>query len=75
VTNLASRLCDEAKAGQIVVNQRAYGMVEQWVDATPLQPLVLKGFHHPIAAVEIHHWRDQAEDDHSTLRSAAGRPA
>ena len=28
VTNLASRLCDEAKAGQIVVSQRVYGMVE-----------------------------------------------
>ncbi|MEO6946002.1 MAG: adenylate/guanylate cyclase domain-containing protein [Nitrobacter sp.] len=72
VTNLASRLCDEAKAGQIVVNQRAYGMVEQSVDATPLQPLTLKGFHHPVAAVEIHRWRD-----HANLRSAAGgsRPA
>ena len=32
VTNLASRLCDEAKAGQIVVSQRVYGMVEQWVE-------------------------------------------
>ena len=28
VTNLASRLCDEAKAGQIVVSQRVFGMVE-----------------------------------------------
>ena len=32
VTNLASRLCDEAKAGQIVVSRRVYGMVEQWVE-------------------------------------------
>jgi class 3 adenylate cyclase len=30
VTNLASRLCDEAKAGQIVVSRGVYGMVEQW---------------------------------------------
>lgn len=60
VTNLASRLCDEAKAGQIVVNQRAYGMVEHFVDATPLKPLALKGFHHPVAAVEIHRWQDRA---------------
>ena len=29
VTNLASRLCDEAKAGQIIASQRTYGMVEQ----------------------------------------------
>lgn len=73
VTNLASRLCDEAKAGQIVVNQRAYGMVEHLVDATALAPLVLKGFHHPIAAVEIHRWQDHAEG--GPLRSAAGRTA
>jgi len=78
VTNLASRLCDEAKAGQIVVNQRAYGMVEQRVDATPLEPLVLKGFHHPVAAVEIHRWREQAESDPSATRRTAAtgsRPA
>jgi adenylate cyclase len=76
VTNLASRLCDEAKAGQIVVNQRAFGMVEHFVEATPLKPLVLKGFHHPVAAAEIHRWRDHGKaDPSSSLRSAAGRPA
>ena len=32
VTNLASRLCDEAKANQIVVSRRVYGMVEPWVE-------------------------------------------
>jgi adenylate cyclase len=74
VTNLASRLCDEAKAGQIVVNQRAYAAVENLVDATALTPLVLKGFHHPVAAVEIHHWRDHAGGGSSAFRSAAGRP-
>ncbi|HVV43206.1 MAG TPA: adenylate/guanylate cyclase domain-containing protein [Nitrobacter sp.] len=74
VTNLASRLCDEAKAGQIVVSQRAYGMVEPWVDATPLPPLKLKGFHQPIAAVEILSWRDQAAPEDATAqpRSATG---
>ncbi|WP_438278830.1 adenylate/guanylate cyclase domain-containing protein [Nitrobacter sp.] len=72
VTNLASRLCDEAKAGQIVVNQRAYGMVENFVEATALAPLVLKGFHHPVAAVEIHRWQDRASGDFAP-RAAAGR--
>lgn len=61
VTNLASRLCDEAKAGQIVVSQRTYGMVEQWVDAAPIDDLNLKGFHHPVSAVEIRAWREQDE--------------
>lgn len=59
VTNLASRLSDEAKAGQIIVSQRAYGMVEPWVEAKPIEPLRLKGFHHPVAAVEILGWREQ----------------
>src|SRR6202011_1673465 len=52
VTNMASRLCDEAKADQIVVARRVYGAVEQWVDARPLDDLVLKGFNHPVLAME-----------------------
>jgi class 3 adenylate cyclase/HAMP domain-containing protein len=61
VTNLASRLCDEAKAGQIVVSRRVYGMVEQWTEARPLDDLVLKGFNHPMLAVEILSWREEGE--------------
>jgi class 3 adenylate cyclase len=59
VTNLASRLCDEAKAGQIIVSQRAYGMVEQWATAEPLEPLQLKGFNQPVPAVSITGWREE----------------
>jgi class 3 adenylate cyclase/HAMP domain-containing protein len=62
VTNLASRLCDEAKAGQIVVSQRVYGMVQQWTDAKPIEPLTLKGFARPVPAVEILHWREEADN-------------
>jgi class 3 adenylate cyclase/HAMP domain-containing protein len=61
VTNLASRLCDEAKAGQIVVARRVYGMVEPWVDMAPLDDLHLKGFNHPVLAVEILRWRGEGE--------------
>ena len=53
VTNLASRLCDEAKANQIVVSRRVYGMVEPWVEGRPIDDLNLKGFNHPILAAEI----------------------
>src|SRR5215475_1407598 len=62
VTNLASRLCDEAEAGQIVVSRRVYGMVEQWVDAKPLDDLVLKGFNHPVLAAEILGWREEVDN-------------
>jgi class 3 adenylate cyclase/HAMP domain-containing protein len=61
VTNLASRLCDEAKANQIVVARRVYGMVEQWVDAAPLDDLQLKGFNHPVLAMEILRWHEDDE--------------
>jgi class 3 adenylate cyclase len=62
VTNLASRLCDEAKANQIVVSRRVFGMVEPWVEAVAIDDLTLKGFNHPVLAVEILRWRDEAED-------------
>ena len=68
VTNLASRLCDEAKANQIVVSRRVYGMVEPWVEGRPIDDLHLKGFNHPILAAEILRWRDESE-------VAAARPA
>jgi class 3 adenylate cyclase/HAMP domain-containing protein len=71
VTNLASRLCDEAKAGQIVVSRRVYGMVEQWVDGKPLDDLQLKGFNHPVLAVEILRWR---EGEQAEVEAAVATP-
>lgn len=59
VTNLASRLCDEAKANQIVVSQRVFGMVEPWAEGHQLEDLTLKGFNHPVLAVEILGWREE----------------
>jgi class 3 adenylate cyclase/HAMP domain-containing protein len=73
VTNLASRLCDEAKAGQIVVSRRVYGMVEQWVDARALDDLVLKGFNHPVLAMEILRWREEVENVVDASAAAARR--
>ncbi|MGQ0686150.1 adenylate/guanylate cyclase domain-containing protein [Bradyrhizobium sp.] len=62
VTNLASRLCDEAEAGQIVVSRRVYGMVEPWVDGRPIDDLNLKGFNHPVLAAEILGWREEVDN-------------
>ncbi|MGY2902547.1 adenylate/guanylate cyclase domain-containing protein [Bradyrhizobium sp. URHC0002] len=62
VTNLASRLCDEAKANQIVVSRRVYGMVEPWVEGKPIDDLNLKGFNHPILAAEILSWREEVDN-------------
>lgn len=53
VTNLASRLCDEARHGQILISQRVYAMVEDLVDVEPLADLGLKGFLKPVSAFNV----------------------
>jgi adenylate cyclase len=53
VVNLASRLCDEAQPGQILISQRAYTLVEDRVPAEELPELTLKGFLRPVAAYAI----------------------
>lgn len=61
VTNLASRLCGEARAGQIVISQRVYGAVESSVEAVPIGDLTLKGFNRPIPAYDILRWRGSTQ--------------
>jgi class 3 adenylate cyclase/HAMP domain-containing protein len=61
VTNLASRLCDEAKAGQILISQRAFGLIEQFVDAVHIGALNLKGFNRPMPTFEILAWRNELQ--------------
>jgi adenylate cyclase len=53
VTNLAARLCGEAKPGQILIPQRLLGSVENFVDAESVGELHLKGFHRPVTAYNI----------------------
>jgi class 3 adenylate cyclase len=53
VTNLASRLCGEAKAGQILVSQRVRGSIADIARTEPVGSLVLKGFNRPIAAFAV----------------------
>jgi class 3 adenylate cyclase len=60
VTNLASRLCDEAQAGQILISQRIYAAVEQLVDAEPLGELALKGLHRPVTSYNVLRLKDES---------------
>ena len=53
VTNLAARLCGEARPGQILVSRRLYSAVEGLVDAEPVGELTLKGFAKPVAAFNV----------------------
>jgi class 3 adenylate cyclase/CheY-like chemotaxis protein len=73
--NLASRLCDEAKAGQIVISQRAFSAVEPWVTGSHIGQLDLKGFNRPIDAYEITSWRCRSSVQAPSADSSAGNPA
>ncbi len=53
VTNLASRLCGDARHSQILVSQRLLGAVEELIDVEAVGELSLKGFHRPVTAYNI----------------------
>jgi len=53
VTNLAARLCGEAKPGQILISQRLLGTVEELVEVEPAGELTLKGFSRPVTAHNV----------------------
>jgi class 3 adenylate cyclase len=53
VTNLAARLCAEAKAGQILISRRVVTAIEDLFEVEPVGELALKGFHRPISACNV----------------------
>ncbi len=53
VTNLAARLCSEARAGQILISQRVYGRTEMHIEAEPVGDLSLKGLSRPVPAFNV----------------------
>ena len=53
VTNLAARLCGEARPGQILVSRRLFGALDTLIDAEPVGDLSLKGFAKPVAAFNV----------------------
>jgi adenylate cyclase len=62
VTNLASRLADEAAAGQILISQRLYAEVEDDVEAQPVGEFTLKGFQRPVTAFNVVAVRETAAE-------------
>jgi adenylate cyclase len=62
VTNLASRLADEAAAGQVLIAQRLYAEVEADVEAEPAGQLTLRGFQRPVVAYNVLAIREPAQD-------------
>jgi class 3 adenylate cyclase/CheY-like chemotaxis protein len=53
VTNLAARLCGEAKVGQILISSRVAAAVEDLVEAQEVGALPLKGLARPVPALSL----------------------
>jgi adenylate cyclase len=53
VSNVASRLCDEAKAGQILISPRVLTKVENAVTVEPVGEFNLKGIRRPMMAYNV----------------------
>lgn len=66
VINLASRLCDEAGTGQIVIPARVLASVDQSVKVKALGELTLKGFDKPLAAYDVLSWHNQPSNRKSS---------
>jgi adenylate cyclase len=60
VTNLAARLCAEAKDGQILLSQRVADSVQDLVDAVPLGELTLKGLARPVSVLNLECVRERS---------------
>ena len=53
VTNLAARLCAEARPGQVLVAKRVATTMEDLLEVEPVGELSLKGFQRPVAAYSV----------------------
>ena len=53
VSNVASRLCDEAKPGQILISPRVLTKVENAVKVEPVGEFELKGIRRPLTAYNV----------------------
>jgi adenylate cyclase len=53
VTNLAARLCGEAKGGQVLVTSRVAGALEELIECEEVGALTLKGFLKPVPTFSV----------------------
>lgn len=52
-TNLAARLCAEARPWQILLSPRVHASVEEFVTSEPVGELTLRGFSRPVATYNV----------------------
>ncbi|HKF12872.1 MAG TPA: response regulator [Xanthobacteraceae bacterium] len=62
VANLASRLCDQAQNGQILVDAKVRAEVEAMAEMESTGELDLKGFHRPVKAFNVRALRKSSDE-------------
>jgi class 3 adenylate cyclase len=62
VANLASRLCDEARSGQILVTESVYAKIDNLAEVRKIGDLSLKGFPKPVPVLEIAALKEESLD-------------
>lgn len=57
--NLASRLCDAAGRGEVLISQATYEAlgVKESIEVEPLPPTIFKGFEEPIVVLRVKGWK------------------
>ena len=60
VPNLASRICAEAKSGQILISQRVLGAIEHMAETEPLGAISLKGLARPMPVHDVRSLKEVA---------------
>jgi class 3 adenylate cyclase len=69
VVNLASRLCDEAESGQILISEAVYAEVEELVEVSHTGERTLKGFPKPIPVLQVVQLKEDASDPAKSIES------
>jgi adenylate cyclase len=62
VSNVASRLCDEAKPGQILISPRVLLAVDEAVTVEPVGEFALKGIRRPMMTYNVIGGEAEAEN-------------
>jgi class 3 adenylate cyclase len=53
VANLASRLCDEAKSGQVLITESVFAKVDHFTEVKHIGEVSFKGFPKPVPVLEV----------------------
>src|SRR5207244_568877 len=72
VLNLASRLCDQAATGEILVSERVLAEIDPLVEAEPAGALTLKGFPKPVPAFRLLRLKDGVGADVTETQGSVG---